>query len=134
MRAVYVSETSIMKINKLSPNGNYGLTLIETTVVIVVLLALILFTFIGVEIYSQQARRAGCNLVQDKIRKLLVSESNLRDSDFQSGIDYFSDPEYADIFAEEGCVCPDAGTYTATLDPSGTRLQIFCTVHGNLLE
>ena len=123
-----------MKLTNLAKNCRRGVTLLETTVVLVVIVGFILILWVSAETYDREARRAGCALVQDKIRKLVHAESNVNDSPLQPGVDYVTDPDYIHLFEVEESICPDGGAYTAILDANGNRIEINCTVHGNLLD
>ena len=123
-----------MKLINLAKNCQRGVTLLEVTVVLVVLVTFIFIFWISAETYNRQARRAGCALVQDKIRKLVHTESNLTGDTLQPGVDYYIDPDYVHVYIEQDTNCPDGGTYTAILDASGNEIEINCTVHGNLLD
>ena len=123
-----------MKSTSLTKNCRRGVTLLEASVILVVILTLISIYMISADVYNSAARRSGCALVQDKIRKLVHSESNLTDSPLQPGVDYVTDPDYIHLFVVEESICPDGGVYTAILDANGNKIEINCTVHGNLLD
>jgi len=68
--------------------------------------------------------------VQDKIRKLLESKSNLDNIKLEPGVDYCAEPEFKALFDEE-MQCPEGGGYSAELDAESGVLIIKCLEHGH---
>ena len=66
-----------MKMNKTATKLKPGMTLIEITVVILVLLTLIAVLFIGANIYKRGADRAACILNQRNIQQAVRADQNL---------------------------------------------------------
>ena len=68
-----------MKMNKTATKLKPGMTLIEITVVILVLLTLIAVLFIGANIYKKGADRAACILNIRNIHQAVRADQNLRE-------------------------------------------------------
>ena len=66
-----------MKMNKTATKLKPGMTLIEITVVILVLLTLIAVLFIGANIYKKGANRAACILNIRNIHQAVRADQNL---------------------------------------------------------
>jgi len=108
-----------------------GLTLVELTLTISVVLGLVSILFAGTGLYQSQADRAGCLIAQNHMRKALVSYSHITNQNFEPGVDYYNDAFSAGLF-EEQLTCPDSGgAYTIFLDESGGGLVITCQDHGD---
>jgi len=107
------------------------MTLIELTVVILVLLALITTLFIGAQAWKRGSDRAGCIM---NIRKMQVSVRSLSNlSAFNPGQDVSPfDVQGALIgsgnYVEAAPVCPASGTYTlgGNVIPASGVLYLTC--------
>ena len=71
-----------MKMNKTATKLKPGMTLIEITVVILVLLTLIAVLFIGANIYKKGADRAACILNIRNIHQAVRADQNLENRRF----------------------------------------------------
>ena len=78
MKTTWVHQMKKMKL-KLNKKGQAGLTLIEVTLVIAVLLGLISVLFIGVAAYKKGSDRAKCILNISTVQKAARSYQNLYD-------------------------------------------------------
>jgi len=99
-----------MKLNN-NTKKQAGLTLIEITLVIAVLLGLISVLFIGVTAYKEGSNRAKCILNISNVQKAARSYQNLYEKD--AGDDFAS----TDIIGTGKLIdsapeCPSNGTYT----------------------
>lgn len=103
-----------MKINAtdLTQSGKPGMTLIEITVVILVILTLVSVMFIGANIYKQSTNRANCILTISHIHQSVRVNQNLNDR--QPLVDAL---EWDDIIGEDKFIvtmprCPkNSGRY-----------------------
>lgn len=108
----------------------FGLTLPELTLTISIILGLSSLLIAGTSLYASHADKASCVMAQNQMRKALVSYSNMTNLSLKSGVDYYSEPDYADVF-DERLTCPESGgTYSIVLDESGRELVITCNDHG----
>ncbi len=103
---------------KLNPNRNRqaGLTLIEITVVIAVLLGLIAVLFIGVQSYREATNKSRCIMQLSSIQKAVRSYANLNNLTEGAAITMADivGPETGKLLATEP-VCPKSGAnYTVT--------------------
>ena len=124
-----------MKI-KLNKKGQAGLTLIEVTLVIAVLLGLISVLFIGVAAYKKGSDRAKCILNISTVQKACRSYANMYefsigDATAADGADFIG----AGKFIEAAPACPASGAYTygTTIPLSGTAL-VACSLAGTELH
>ena len=76
-----------MKMNKTATKLKPGMTLIEITVVILVLLTLIAVLFIGANIYKRGADRAACILNQRNIQQAVRADQNLNNKGSSAALD-----------------------------------------------
>ena len=109
-----------------------GMTLIEITLVIAILLGLIAILFLGIAAYKRGADRSKCILQLSTLEKIAISHGNT----------YAVDPGAAlpnGILVTEGYLpvaytCPDSGTYTYTdvmpIDDSGDTAYCTCNNTG----
>ena len=111
---------------KLNKKGQAGLTLIEVTLVIAVLLGLISVLFIGVAAYKKGSDRAKCILNISTVQKACRSyanmyEKNIADTLAADGADFVG----AGLFIESAPACPAGGAYTygTAVPASGTALM-----------
>lgn len=96
---------------KLNKKGQAGLTLIEVTLVIAVLLGLISVLFIGVAAYKKGSDRAKCILQISSVQKAVRSYANMYEKnpgDTVAKTDFMA----AGSFLEAEPTCPDGGTYS----------------------
>ncbi|NWK56859.1 type II secretion system protein [Verrucomicrobiaceae bacterium N1E253] len=84
-----------------------GLTLIEVTLVIVVMLTLIAVFFFSARGYIRESNRANCLTVQSKIKKTLISYGNLVEP-LEKGVDYYGHAAYENSFGQSPN-CPQTG-------------------------
>ncbi len=108
---------------KLNKKGQAGLTLIEVTLVIAVLLGLISVLFIGVAAYKKGSDRAKCILNISTVQKAIRSYANMYEKNIGVTVattDYIG----SGLFIETTPVCPQAGTYTfgTAIPASGTAM------------
>lgn len=116
-----------MKLN-LNKKGQAGLTLIEVTLVIAVLLGLISVLFIGVAAYKAGSDRAKCIVNISTVQKAVRSVQNLYELDFNEA---FTEADLIDAeMIQPDMDCPGDGTYTfaAVIPPLGTA-YLTCTDH-----
>ena len=85
-----------MKMNKTATKLKPGMTLIEITVVILVLLTLIAVLFIGANIYKRGADRAACILNQRNIQQAVRADQNLNNKGSSAALS-------AELFAAQVC-------------------------------
>ena len=88
------------------------MTLIELTVVILVLLALVSVLFIGGRAWKKGADRSGCIMNLRNVQQAVRSHQNLNDLNVGATIDIASDLIGADNYLQTTPVCPGAGSYT----------------------
>ncbi|MCF6314202.1 MAG: type II secretion system GspH family protein [Verrucomicrobiales bacterium] len=67
-----------MKVTKLNKKQK-GMTLIEITLVIAILLSLIAILFLGINAYKKGADRSKCILTMASVEKLVISHGNMYD-------------------------------------------------------
>lgn len=121
-----------MKLNSIKKQA--GLTLIEITLVIAVLLGLISVLFIGVSAYKEGSDRAKCILNISAYQKAVRSYQNLYDkaADSADGSTTGDALDTADIvgegkFLEAAPTCPRGGTYTpASTYPAVGTAALVC--------
>lgn len=98
-----------MKLNNIKKQA--GLTLIEVTLVIAVLLGLISVLFIGVSAYREGSNRAKCILNITNVQKAARSYQNLYELKAGQGLD--NDKIIGTgLMIEKEPVCPSGGGYT----------------------
>lgn len=106
-----------------------GLTLIELTVVILVLLALISVLFIGARAWKRGSDRAACIINIRNAQQAVRSFQNLRGRNDGSAINFNTDLVGIGNFIETFPVCPGGGTYTpATTIPTLGTLALPCSL------
>lgn len=130
-----------MKTNKTATKLKPGMTLIEITVVILVLLTLIAVLFIGANIYKKGADRAACILNIRNIHQAVRADQNLNNKkeddaivgDIMAPKDYIADPnDPKDFYFENHITCPSAasgaGSYNiVTAYPATGIVAATCT-------
>ena len=109
-----------------------GLTLIELTVVILVLLALISVLFIGGRAWKRGSDRAGCIMNIRNAQQAVRSYQNLRGLNDGATYDFAVDVVGPGNFIETYPNCPGYGSYTPspTIPNLGT-LAITCSLAGS---
>jgi type II secretory pathway pseudopilin PulG len=124
-----------MKIKKTATKLKPGLTLIEITVVILVLLTLIAVLFIGANIYKKGADRAACILNIRNIHQAVRANQNLYNLKPATGT-YAGDTltksdivGTADSYIEDEPLCPhDTSAYTFVVNyPQVGTVAVTCT-------
>lgn len=109
-----------------------GLTLIELTVVILVLLALISVLFIGARAWKRGSDRAGCVMNIRNAQQAVRSFQNLRGRNDGTALNFNTDIVGIGNFIETFPVCPAGGTYTpATSIPTPGTLALPCSLAGS---
>ena len=116
---------------KLNKKGQAGLTLIEVTLVIAVLLGLISVLFIGVAAYKKGADRAKCILNISTVQKAARSYQNLYDLRNGDAL-VTGDIAGAGKMIETVPACPDpTGSYTyGTTVPTPGVAFVDCSLAG----
>ena len=135
-----------MKMNKTATKLKPGMTLIEITVVILVLLTLIAVLFIGANIYKKGADRAACILNIRNIQQAVRADQNLSGKTSGVAVATIADPGktltstlFGDgRYFETRPTCPSERTdYGATDDtsyPDNGDLAFTCTQFGATAE
>ena len=121
-----------MKMNKTATKLKPGMTLIEITVVILVLLTLIAVLFIGANIYKKGANRAACILNIRNIHQAVRADQNLNKKNTSDTLVRTTIMGGADAYIENEPTCPtDGGAYglEATYPVTGT-VAATCTNNG----
>lgn len=90
-----------------------GMTLIELTVVILVLLSLISILFVGARAWKKGSDRAGCIMNIRNMQQAARSQQNMYNLS-SGGALASSDLIGSDKFMENAPVCPGGGSYTHT--------------------
>lgn len=120
-----------MKLNSI-PKKEAGLTLIEVTLVIAVLLGLISVLFIGVSAYKKGSDRAKCIVIMSTVQKSVRSYQNLYEKnvgDFLS-LNMIAGPG---LFIETYPSCPSGGIFSSAgeqIPIAGVR-YLYCTTPGH---
>jgi len=113
-----------MKMNKTATKLKPGMTLIEITVVILVLLTLIAVLFIGANIYKKGADRAACILNIRNIHQAVRADQNLENQNTGDAIvGTILGVAGSGAYFETVITCPSAGgahTVATTYPPIGT--------------
>lgn len=111
--------------------GHAGLTLIEVTLVIAVLLGLISVLFIGVAAYKKGSDRAKCVLNISTVQKAARSYQNLYE--LKMGDDLaVTDIAGAGKMIESTPECPSEGDYTfGTTVPAAGSAYLACSLAGS---
>ena len=122
-----------MKLTQTPPTKRKsGMTLLELTVVILVLLSLISILFIGARAWKKGADRAGCILNIRNFQQATRSYANINQLNpgdtcpALSGVIIGSG-----LFMEKAPTCPGAGTYSgtgATTIPAVGTVQLTCSL------
>ncbi len=95
---------------------NKGMTLIEITLVIAILLSLIAILFLGISAYKKGADRSKCILTASSMEKLIISHGNMYDYEpgdtTPAGILWDSNFQY--LSEEPNCPASSSSNYTYT--------------------
>jgi type II secretory pathway pseudopilin PulG len=117
-----------MKLNNIKKQA--GLTLIEVTLVIAVLLGLISVLFIGVSAYKEGSNRAKCILNISNVQKAVRSYQNLYEKAPGDAL-VKETITGAGAFLETEPTCPSAGAYTwGTTIPAVGAAYLTCSLAG----
>ena len=118
--------------NQKNMNHQAGMTLLELTVVILVLLSLISILFIGARAWKRGSDRAGCIIqirnVQQGVRSY-ANMNNLIPGATVTG--WQAQVVGSGMFVEKSPVCPGGGTYTYASDtviPAVGSLAMTCSL------
>ncbi|MGJ8671655.1 prepilin-type N-terminal cleavage/methylation domain-containing protein [Rubritalea sp.] len=115
-----------MKKNTFALKGQKGVTLIELSVVIAVILVLISVLFIGASYYKTSANSAACTVNRSSIQKGADSYMNI------SGLSTTSVTDaglLAGPFSAGLPVCPTGGAGTYTITAANGSSSVTCTSH-----
>jgi len=121
-----------MKTPFMRTKRNSGMTLLELTVVILVLLSLISILFIGARAWKAGSDRAGCIMNIRNVQQGVRSYANV--NGFNPGgtvAGWYTNVIGSGKFVERTPACPALGTYTAALDtaiPNIGTLAITCSL------
>ncbi|MEO1857507.1 MAG: type II secretion system protein [Rubritalea sp.] len=120
-----------MKLNKNISKSPKGVTLIELSVVIAVILVLISVLFIGAGYYRDSSNNAACQITQSSIRKAAESYLNVNTQEVTalSGVSDIVGEGLPFATAPE---CPTKGSLTLTAT-GGVVTQMECSEHDNQL-
>lgn len=120
-----------MKLTNTTKRSKKGMTLLELTVVILVLLSLISILFIGARAWKKGSDRAGCIMNIRNAQQAVRSYQNMNAATVGAAI-VLSDLVGPENFLPVSPACPEStGTYTAlaTVPPLGT-LYLPCSLAG----
>lgn len=112
-----------MKLNKNIRMTPQGVTLIELSVVIAVILTLLSVLFVGAKYYKDEADKAACKISQNAIHKAFDAYANLND-DTAPTLDQLE----AGPLGGSLPTCPGDGTIAITAATIG-GVESLCTVH-----
>ncbi len=105
-----------MKLNTRNTKKAKGMTLLELTVVILVLLSLISILFIGARAWKRGSDRAGCILNIRNVQQAIRSYGNMQALNPEDAIPDSGTRESvlvgAGLFMENAPACPGGGTYS----------------------
>lgn len=118
--------------NKTATKLKPGMTLIEITVVILVLLTLIAVLFIGANIYKKGANRAACILNIRNIHQAVRADQNLTKKNVGDVLASTTIMGTADSYIEVSPTCPtDGAVYTLQgVYPATGIVAATCTNNG----
>ena len=111
-----------MKLTKTATKLKPGMTLIEITVVILVLLTLIAVLFIGANIYKKGADRAACILNIRNVHQAVRANQNLKGKNVGDAL-VLADDIYSSATVERYLTeptCPTGPVASAVYTPAGT--------------
>ena len=102
--------------NYISPNNvkrhPRGMTLIEITLVITILLSLATIIFLGVASFNKGSARAKCVLQQAKLHKMALAYANLNQLNLGDSAPDLITTLVNDTYIPQTPLCPDTGNYT----------------------
>jgi type II secretory pathway pseudopilin PulG len=108
-----------------------GITLIELTVVVLVLLSLISIFFVGSRAWKRGADRAECLLNYRRVQQAVRSHQNLGQLAVGAPLNVLTELVGIDKFLESEPECPGGGSYTyATTVPDYGDLAVGCSLSG----
>lgn len=93
-----------------------GMTLIEISLVIALLLGLIAVVFMGLGTYRQGADKAKCKMQLSAVQKAVRSGANLQNLDIGASLDDATQVFGAGLLMENEPTCPSGGAYTWEAD------------------
>ena len=117
--------------NTRNMNRKAGMTLLELTVVILVLLSLISILFIGARAWKAGSDRAGCIIQIRNVQQGVRSYANMNGLNPGGAGAWQAKVVGAGMFVEKTPVCPAAGTYTMAADtaiPAVGTLAMTCSL------
>jgi len=118
--------------NTLTMKRKTGMTLLELTVVILVLLSLISILFIGARAWKKGSDRAGCILAIRSVQVGVRSYANMAGLNPGDTVASWKGKVVGTgLFVEKEPTCPGAGTYTFATDtviPAVGTLAITCSL------
>lgn len=117
-----------MKLTHNTKRAKKGMTLLELTVVILVLLSLISILFIGARAWKKGSDKAGCIMNIRNVQQAVRSYQNMNAQNAGDSL-AASDITGSGNFLETAPVCPGAGAYTygSTIPAVGT-LYMTCSL------
>jgi len=89
-----------------------GMTLVEISLVVSILLSLISIIFVGVTSFLQGSSRAKCILTQSKLQKIVVSFANLNELNSGDTVPGLVPTLVSDKYIAITPTCPGQGSYT----------------------
>ena len=113
-----------MKLNKIIRKSPKGVTLIELSVVIAVILVLISVLFIGATYYKDSADNAACVIVQSSIQKAADSYNNI--SGGSAGAAGAGIVGAGKPFPTALPACPTGGVFSLTFATGGEVATVVC--------
>jgi type II secretory pathway pseudopilin PulG len=119
-----------MKLNTRNMKRASGMTLLELTVVILVLLSLISILFIGARAWKRGSDRAGCIMNIRNVQQAVRSHANMQGINI-GGTIVPTDVIGSGKFVEKTPTCPGAGTYSGldgTTVPAVGTLYMTCSL------
>jgi type II secretory pathway pseudopilin PulG len=106
-----------------------GMTLLELTVVILVLLSLISILFIGARAWKKGSDKAGCIMNIRNVQQAVRSWQNMNAKNVSDAFVLTDDIVGSGLFVETTPVCPGAGTYAfETAVPDVGTLVMTCSL------
>lgn len=106
-----------------------GMTLLELTVVILVLLSLISILFIGARAWKKGSDKAGCIMNIRNVQQAVRSWQNMNAKNVSDAFVLTDDIVGSGLFVETPPACPGAGTYAfETTVPEVGTLVMTCSL------
>lgn len=117
-----------MKLTQNTKRSKKGMTLLELTVVILVLLSLISILFIGARAWKEGSDKAGCIMNIRNVQQAVRSYQNMNAKNSGDTLGS-TDITGAGNFLEVAPACPGAGAYTyGTTIPAVGTLYMTCSL------